>query len=167
VAPDEEHVAFLRDPRTFDAGCIARGLRRSAGTLVVIGLQSDGSACERVVADNVDATSIYFSGNSRGLVFANDVDDCGVGKLKTADADGANVRMVHGSAKDDVVVGSTVFFGAGNEDRYLAAPIAGGKTVSLGTRSNLLGHQPHGRYRPRPRWPAPSTLSTHMPTRPA
>jgi hypothetical protein len=142
VAPDEKHVAFLRDARTFDAGCVARGLSRSAGTLVVLDLQSDGSACERVVADNVDATSIYFSGDSRGLVFANDVDDCGVGKLKTADADGSNVRQVYGSAKVDVAIGSTVFFGAGNEagneDRYLAAQIAGGKTVSLGTRSDLF-----------------------------
>jgi hypothetical protein len=133
VASDEKHVAFLRDPSTIEAGCMARGAVLTTGTLVVLELQSDGSACERVVAGGVQAQSIVFSSDARGLAFLNDVDTCGVGKLRTADADGANVRLVHESVYQEQGVGSTVFFMATNEEYVLAAPITGGKTVSLGT----------------------------------
>jgi len=137
VSPDEKHVAYLRNPHIIGAGCISRGDFKTLGTLIVLDLSSDASACARAVADNVDTNSIHFSGDSQSLVFMNDVDECGVGKLKTANADGTNARLVHGAASNDVAFGSTVFFVARSEDRYLAASMAAGKTVSIGKWSAL------------------------------
>jgi hypothetical protein len=137
VAPDEKHVAFLRDPHTIEAGCISRGAQLELGTLVVLELQSDGSACQRVVADDVSSYSVFFSSDSQDLVFRDGVDHCGVGRLKAADSHGSNVRLVHGSVSSDVGIGSTVFFTVQDEDYDLGAPIAGGKTISLGTHSEF------------------------------
>ena len=137
VAPDEKHVAFLRDPHTIEAGCISRGAQLELGRLVLLELQSDGSACQRAVAGDVSSYSVFYSSDSQDLVFMDGVDDCGVGRLKTADSDGSNVRLVHGSVSSDVGIGSTVFFTVQDEDYNLAAPIAGGKTISLGTQTEF------------------------------
>lgn len=132
VAPDEEHVAFLRDPHDLDAGCLARGAQLRLGTLVVLALQSDGTVCERVVGNDVSISSVAFSSDSRDLVFKEGIDRCGVGRLKTADADGANLRLVHGAVSSEVSIGSTVFFTVDGDDRRLAAPLAGGPTIAPG-----------------------------------
>jgi hypothetical protein len=132
VAPDQKHVAFLRDPRTIDAGCLARGAQLELGTLVVLDLQYEGSVCQRVVAKDVSSSSIFFSSDSRYLAFMEGVDGCRVGTLKTADADGANVRLVQESASDDSGIGATVFFRVKDQSIDLAVPFAGGKPVALG-----------------------------------
>lgn len=132
VAPDERHVAFLRNPYSFEAGCLSRGARLEVGTLVALELQSDGSACQRAVADNVYGYSIYYSSDSRDLVFMDDVDDCAVGTLKAVDADGTNLRLVSRSVSSNVGIGATVFFTLRGQDKDLAAPMAGGKTITLG-----------------------------------
>jgi hypothetical protein len=136
VAPDEKHVAFLRDPRMIEAGCLSRGAQLELGTLVVLELQSDGSACQRVVAKDVSSSSVFFSSDSRYLAFMEGVDGCRVGKLKTADADGANVRLVQASASNDRGIGATVFFTVKDQDLDFAVPFAGGNPVALGARSD-------------------------------
>jgi hypothetical protein len=133
VAPDEQHVALLRVPVTVEAGCMNRGAQLTTGTLIAVELRADGSFSERVVAERVQAQSISFSSDARGLVFLNDVDTCGVGKLRIAAANGANVRLVHDSVNYQQGVGRTVFFTVEGEEYLQAAPIAGGRTVSLGT----------------------------------
>jgi hypothetical protein len=134
VAPDEKHIAFLRDPHMLDAGCIARGQELEVGTLVVLELQPDGSACQRVVANDVSQYSIYYSSDSQNLVFMEGTDGCGVGKLKAADADGSNVRLVRESARSNRGFGSTVFFSTGDQD--FAAPFAGGQVIPLSRSSD-------------------------------
>src|SRR5581483_5783939 len=126
VAPDENHVAFIRDTRTWDSGCPARASRFTVGTLVALGLMADGSSCERVVAQNVPIYSVAFSGDSSGLVFMDGLDDCGVGDLKTAAADGADVRLLRHAVTQQKVVGSTVFFTSKNDPDTLAAPVGPG-----------------------------------------
>lgn len=132
VAPDERHVAFLRGAQTIEAGCMHRGAQLTTGTLVVVELQSDGSACQRAVTDSARAQTISFGSDSRGLVFLDDVDDCGFGKLKTAAVDGASVRVVHAGVYSAQVVGATVFFRVKDDNHTFAVPIAGGNAVSLG-----------------------------------
>src|SRR5678815_5732577 len=39
VAADETHIAFLRDPVTTEAGCLARGASLTTGTLVAASIQ--------------------------------------------------------------------------------------------------------------------------------
>ena len=98
--------------------------RRKRANLEVLELQSDGSACQRVVADDVSSYSVFFSSDSQDLVFRDGVDNCGVGRLKAADSHGSNVRLVHGSVSSDVGIGSTVFFTVPDQDSDLATPIA-------------------------------------------
>jgi hypothetical protein len=144
VAPDEKHVAFVRDVRRWESGCPARASDHVAGTLVALTLGSD-TACERVVAHDVQIYSVAFSSTSGGMVFQDGVDDCGIGDLKTASADGSGVRLLQHAVSQQEVVGSTVFFSpAGVTDTYsdtLAAPIAPdeGKPVSIGPASDIGG----------------------------
>jgi hypothetical protein len=136
VAPDQKHVAFVRDPHRPSPGCAARIPPIELGTLVVLELQSDVSTCQRVVAKDVSSSSIFFSSDSRYLAFMEGVDGCGVGKLQTADADGANVRPVQESALNIRGIGSTVFFRVQDQDFNFAAPFAGGKIVTLDANSD-------------------------------
>ena len=141
VAPDEKHVAFLRDPVTVESGCPSRATQWRTGTLVVASLQPDGSSCERVVARDVLLYSIFFSPDSRSLVFREGIDMCGVGDLKAAEADGANVRLVRRSVYSSVARGASVIFDLLDTTDF-AAPIAGGATVSLGTHNETYPDNP-------------------------
>jgi hypothetical protein len=132
VAPDERHVAYLRDPHIIEAGCVGRGASVEVGTLVAVELQSDGSACQRAIGHDVSPYSIYYSSDSQHLVWKEGIDDCEVGTLKAAASDGSNVRLVHGGVRTDYVIGSTVFFNVQGQNRDWAAPLAGGKAISLG-----------------------------------
>jgi|GEM_PF-4601695 len=132
VAMDERHVAFLRDPHMIDAGCLARGAQLEVGTLVVLEPQPDGSACLRATAGKVSRYSIFYSSDSQDLVWREGVDGCEVGRLMSANSDGSNVRLIHGSVSNNVGIGLTVFYTVQGQDEDLAAPIAGGKTIPLG-----------------------------------
>src|SRR5512147_1499147 len=76
VAPDERHVAYLRDPYSIDAGCVSRGQTVEVGTLVAVSLQSDGSVCRRALGHDVSPYSIFYSSDSRDLVWKEGIDHC-------------------------------------------------------------------------------------------
>jgi hypothetical protein len=133
VSPDEAHVAFLRDATSVEAGCMNRGAVLTTGTLVVLEVTAQGSSVARVVAEHVQAQSIAFSADSRGLVFMKDMDTCGVGTLETANANGTRVRVVHASVYYQRPVGGTVFFLVKDAEHPFAAHIGDGQTLSLAT----------------------------------
>ena len=138
VAADETHIAFLRDPVTTEAGCLARGASVTTGTLVAASIQPDGSICERTVASNISQRDVAFSGDSRHLVF-RDVDDCGRGTLQIADADGGNVRLVARKVYTHKVKGAAVVYDADGDGTDFAAPIGGGAPVSMWTQNQGYG----------------------------
>ena len=138
VAADETHIAFLRDPVTTEAGCLARGASVTTGTLVAASIQPDGSICERTVASNISQRDVAFSGDSRHLVF-RDVDDCGRGNLQIADADGGNVRLVARKVYTHKVKGAAVVYDADGDGTDFAAPIGGGAPVSMWTQNQGYG----------------------------
>ena len=138
VAADETHIAFLRDPVTTEAGCLARGASVTTGTLVAASIQPDGSICERTVASNVSQRDVAFSDDSRHLVF-RDVDDCGRGTLQIADADGGNVRLVARKVYTHKVKGAAVVYDADGDGTDFAAPIGGGAPVSMWTQNQGYG----------------------------
>jgi hypothetical protein len=86
--------------------------------------------------------SVFFRGDSPGLVLRDRIDNCGVGDLTAADADGGNLRLVHSSVRENSAVGPNVFFNASDESEMLAAPIAGGTPVSVGLPAALEASLP-------------------------
>lgn len=141
VARDEVHIAFIRDPVTIDKGCPVRGETWTRGTLVAATLQPDGGLCERVVASNVSQYDVDFSDDSRSLVFRQ-VDDCGVGNLQIADADGGNDRVVARAVNYDKVTGDAVVYRFDGGATDFALSMSGGSPVSMWTQNESYG--PHG-----------------------
>jgi hypothetical protein len=138
VARDENHIAFIRNPVTVDKGCPVRGETWTRGTLIAATIQPDGSLCERVVASNVSQRDVDFSDDSRSLVFRQ-VDDCGVGNLQIADADGGNDRVVAGAVNSHTVMGAAVIYDVEGDSTDFAVPISGGTPVSIWTKNMAYG----------------------------
>jgi len=117
VAPDERHVAFMRDylPMPHCGTGEELGARsQKLGTLLVATIADDGTVAVRVAGQAVRFFSVGFSADAKSMAYVDGYDPClgGGGVLKTAAADGSKPRTIASVPinDDERIVGNTLLF---------------------------------------------------------
>jgi hypothetical protein len=136
VAPDERHVAVLRDQQPAPTACtITEEVNARAmelGTVAVVTLPASGAPTSTVLGAAVRFGSVAFSADARWVTFVDDYDPCaGRGDLEVAAADGTGVRRIEaGVTADAWMAGSALFyFSQDGNERVLALSMPGATPI--------------------------------------